>query len=488
MHQELCERLLASPGQEDLCFAVWYPSSGTTRSTSLIQRLILPIEGDRELHGNVSFLPQYFERALAEAIDVGGGLCFIHSHLGPGWQGMSDPDVIAEERMAPAVLGATGLPLLGMTLGTDGAWSARRWLRVGSRQYERVWCDRVRVVGDYLELTYHPILSPETAIAEALDRTVSAWGPKVQSDLARMVVGVVGAGSVGSIIIEALARMGVSEIYLIDFDAIEDVNRDRLLHANRTNIGLAKVKVIARAVMSSATSTSFKVTPVEYSIVEETGFRAALDCDLLFSCVDRPWGRSVLNGIAYTHLIPVVDGGIRAEPIPGLKGLRRADIRAHTASPNRACLECIGQYDSGHVSVERDGYLDDPSYIAGLPLNHPFRQKQNVFAFSLHAAGLQISQMISLIARPLGIGNPGTALYHLVTNNLDSESPICRTQCLYPSLTAKGDAVGIAFTGTHPVAERARNLRRHSNQPVTLAPRVLAWIKNLVRKCRMSVG
>lgn len=61
--------------------------------------------------------------------------------------------------------------------------------------------------------------------------------------LARLRVGVVGAGSVGALVAEALARTGVQHIRLIDFDSVETVNRDRLLHTSGIDVYLARSKV-----------------------------------------------------------------------------------------------------------------------------------------------------------------------------------------------------------------------------------------------------
>jgi molybdopterin-synthase adenylyltransferase len=297
LHEQACGHLLARLREEDLCFAVWFPSQGQRRMTALVHHLILPEHDDRRLHGNASYSPAYFERSLAAASSAGGGLAFMHSHIGPGWQGMSHDDVVAEQRQAPAAFGATGLPLLGLTLGTDGAWSARVWEKTGKRLYQKRWCQSVRVVGDRMQVTYYDAALPEPRLQPELSRTVAAWGPQIQGQLARLKIGVVGAGSVGSIIAEALARMGIMHIKVMDFDSVETVNRDRLLFSTRRDAQLrrSKVEVLGRALHKSATAADFQLDQLEWSVVEDAGFKAALDCDVLFSCVDRPWPRNALN-------------------------------------------------------------------------------------------------------------------------------------------------------------------------------------------------
>lgn len=461
LHAEAARHLLRSDGQEDLCFALWYPSRGRTRQTALLHRLILPENGERLVHGNASFLPRYFERAVSEALRAEAGLAFLHSHPGTGWQDMSGDDIRAERDHAPAAKGATGLPFVGLTLGADGAWSARFWEKVGPRMYERRWCSSVRVVGERLAVTYMDELLPPPRPREELRRTTSAWGEKTQANLARLRVGVVGLGSAGSIIAEALSRIGIKHLTLIDFDTVEFVNLDRVLHATAADALLcrSKVSVLSRAVRKTATADGFQVEQIERSVGEEEGFRLALDCDVLFCCVDKPLGRSALNFIAYAHLIPVVDGGVRVEAKKKV-GLWRADWRAHIATPGRRCLECLEQYDPGLVAADREGLFDDPQYIEGLSPEHPLRRNENVFAFSLNAASFELLQMLMMVVAPRGFANAGELMYHFVPGIFDEPGfHTCKENCLYPGFVARGDRTGLVVAGQHKTAQGARAAR-----------------------------
>ena len=116
--------------------------------TALINEIILPLPGEREVHGNASFQPEYFERSLQLAKSRSAGLAFLHSHPSPGWQSMSSDDINAELSHSPAAHGITGLPLVGLTIGSDGAWSGRFWERRKPRSCERKPCTSVRVVGE----------------------------------------------------------------------------------------------------------------------------------------------------------------------------------------------------------------------------------------------------------------------------------------------------------------------------------------------------
>jgi molybdopterin-synthase adenylyltransferase len=441
-HRALVGHLLqhyAHRRQEDLCFALWRPSQGRSRLTALVSEIILPEEDERKLHGNVSFEGHFFERALAMAIETGAGLVFLHSHPSPGWQGMSRDDVVAEERLAPRVFAATGHPLLGMTLGTDEAWSGRFWFRRGRGQYERQWCGSVRTVGDGLNCTFHEKLAPPPPYREELRRTTSAWGEAKQRDLARLRIGVIGAGSVGGLVAEATCRQGTEDLMLIDFDIVKKHNLDRLVHATPSDIGNLKVETSAARLAAGATSSRFRVEALPLSITKEDGFRAALDCDVLFSCVDRPWPRYVLNTIATAHLIPVIDGGVRVS-LTAKGNIRGADWRAHAVLPGHECLACIGQYDPADVALERTGLLDDPTYIACLPQDHPALRNENVFSFGMNAAGLQMLQFLSMVVRPGGMAVPGPLNYHFANASLDrGEGSQCKEGCYFPDLVALGD-------------------------------------------------
>ena len=287
-------------------------------------------------------------------------------------------------------------------------------------------CDTLRVVGDQLVVTFMEKLAPVPRSTEEQSRTVSAWGEESQANLARLRAGIVGAGSVGGMIAESLARTGFEDIVLIDFDRVKKHNLDRLNYATRDDIGRFKVDVLADHLRTGATAEKFNVSTVATAVYEEEGYRAALECDLLFSCVDRPWGRYVLNLIAYSHLIPVIDGGIRAR-CNRFGKLVAADWRAHTATIGRPCLQCLGQYDPGHVQLEREGLLDDPRYIDGLPGDHPLKARQNVFAFSMSCASLQTLQMLALVLAPLDQPNPGGQLYHFVGGFMEEPSLVVVT-------------------------------------------------------------
>src|SRR5690242_7218417 len=197
--------------QEDLTFAIWRPGAGTRRFTAVLHELLLPGDDERILDGNVAFTADYLSRVLATVPD-GCGIALLHSHLGPGWQDMSrDDDVAERDRLASAVAGRTGLPLVGLTWGTDGTWSARMWGRSAPFTYERHDVAVVRVAGrERLRLSFHPGLRPPPEPRPAQEATISVWGQAAQADLARARIGIVGLGSVGSVVAEALARIGAS--------------------------------------------------------------------------------------------------------------------------------------------------------------------------------------------------------------------------------------------------------------------------------------
>lgn len=435
---DLREHLIREDLEEDLIFVLYTPSQGKQRNTALLHTLLPPQTGDRQRHGNVSFNPSYLERACREALKLGYGVAFLHSHPYPGWQGMSADDVAAETLMAPTVHGVTDLPLVGLTVGSDGTWSARVWERRNDGTYERRWCESVRVVGEQLHAHFNDDLVPRPAYRDLFKRTITVWGEENHQHLARLHIGVVGLGSVGSLVAESLARMGMTQITLIDHDRIEPHNLDRTLGATEDDVEVEKVVIARRQALASATAAQPSVHAVASNLASADGYLAALDCDVLFSCVDRPLARSILNHFAYAHLIPVIDGGI------GVRFRDRAfsgvDWQAQTVGPGRICLECSGQFRMHDAQTEREGKLDDPSYFIGLPADHPLKNNENVFPFSMNLASLEVMQFVALATGAGGMRDFGVQRYRFYPGVVTTDTEgACHPDCPTSTLVARGD-------------------------------------------------
>lgn len=457
LHQTLATHLLRDDEQEDAAFALYKPSEGTQRFTAVLYKVVLPEEGDRDVHGNVMLHPQFFRRVCRLAAAEGAGVALLHSHLGPGWQGMSSDDVKTEHGYAEPAHTLTDLPFVGLTLGTDGTWSARAWTPTGD-EYERQFAATVRVVGQKLDVSYYDRLRPRPHYKNIYKRTVTVWGEENHARLARLRVGIVGLGSVGSMVAEALARMGIERFVLLDFDEVQEHNLDRLLGATIEDLGQPKALVAQRQILRAATATRPSVLPILQGITEEAGYRHALDCDVLFSCVDRPWPRYVLNHLAYGHLIPVIDGGIRVRFDPATGAFEGAEWQTQSVGPDRPCLQCLGAYTGADVATEREGLLDNPTYLAGLPHDHRFKRNENIFPFSANLASLEVMQLIEQVTGIGGTCYYGTQRYAYNQGYIRlGDKQCCDADCAFEAGIAQTDTQYPAPVGRDHAVEEARS-------------------------------
>ena len=189
-----------------------------------------------------------------------------------------------------------------------------------------------------------------------------------------------------------------------------------------------KVDVAARLGRRAATATTFTVNRHHDTVCSPTGLAAALDYDVIFSCVDRPWPRAVLNTLAYADLIPVIDGGIAIDTL-ATGSMRGATRRAQTVTPRRPCLACSGQINMSEVALEMSGDLDDPEYIrrAG---RSSISGRPNALCAAVSAS--QLEQFVSLVAQPGGQGVPRPLRFSLAAHHLEQlpheTQPYCATE------------------------------------------------------------
>ena len=415
--------------QEDIALATWYPADGAKRYSAIIDEVLLPSEDERILQGNVRMTRDFLRRCRQRALSKGAGMAVMHSHLGPGWQDMSADDVVMESRSVSNPARATGLPVLGMTLGTDGTWSARFWIRKG-RDYERHWCSSVRIVSpNRLSFQGNPHFfhsGTRRSSLERFRRSVEAWGAGGQELLGQLKVGIVGLGSVGALAAEAMGRMGIRQLVLIDMDRVEQHNLDRLVNAGRWDIGRYKVHVAAEHLERTASYPFHELLALPLSLRASSAYRALADCDVILACADKPIARDLVNHLAVCHLIPAIEAGVALRSRRG--GLHKGHIVSQVVTPDSRCLRCTNQYTTDQLSLELEGLLEDSEYIRTLPADQR-PNTANIFPASLTAASQQVGLFTRLILSPEWWLPVYQQRYHLSVASQHTTKTVCKPYC-----------------------------------------------------------
>jgi tRNA threonylcarbamoyladenosine dehydratase len=106
-------------------------------------------------------------------------------------------------------------------------------------------------------------------------------------------VAVIGIGGVGSWAAEALARSGVGQITLIDFDQVAESNINRQIHADTLSVG--KAKVLAMQERISLINPSCKVNAIEeFATPENWPTIAASNFDAVIDACDQQSAKTML--------------------------------------------------------------------------------------------------------------------------------------------------------------------------------------------------
>ena len=138
------------------------------------------------------------------------------------------------------------------------------------------------------------------------------------SKLAARRVAVVGVGGLGALAAEILARAGVGELALFDYDKVDEANLNRLVYRT-SQVGMPKVEAL-RAHLADA-NPDVGVTTYPHDVTTGRGYVGLVteleDSDLVLGCVDTFGVRLFLNGKAVAANVPLIDGGASEDGING---------------------------------------------------------------------------------------------------------------------------------------------------------------------------
>ncbi|MBI5322906.1 ThiF family adenylyltransferase [Bradyrhizobium sp.] len=331
---------------------------------------------------------EYVEAAIDRASARGDAVIAVHAHPG-GLFAFSDIDDESDRVLMPAIQAGTERMAGSAIMIPSGVMRARLY-----QEDCAMPVDLVMKAGNDIGTWWN-----DGATTSGPLKPTMAFTGDMRASLARLSICVIGVSGTGSIVAEQLARLGVGEIILIDFDKIEERNLNRILNATIADIGSLKVEVFAAAIRRYRSDG--EVVSVPSSVATREAVLVACEADILVSCVDSAEGRHIADRLSACFAIPLFDVGVAipTEPLPG--GKRRiAEVygRVDYVYPGGSSLMDRGVYDAALLEAE---YLARTApqafakkiadgYLKGMPEEAP-----GVITVNMRAASACVVELIA---------------------------------------------------------------------------------------------
>lgn len=151
------------------------------------------------------------------------------------------------------------------------------------------------------------------------------WGSDFQKLLSKKHILIVGLGGVGSFTCEALARTGIGNFTLVDFDSVAPSNINRQLYALKTTLGEKKTTLAKNRCEDINPNIKIRVVDEFYSKKLNTEIFAKKP-DFVVDAIDTMRSKIELLEFCYNEQIPVISSmGAGNRLIP--EALRIEDLK-----------------------------------------------------------------------------------------------------------------------------------------------------------------
>lgn len=190
---------------------------------------------------------------------------------------------------------------------------------------------------------------------------------------------VVGAGALGNEVLKNLALLGLGQIYVIDFDEIQDSNLTRSVLFRARHNGQPKANVAAE--MARELNSDCKIKTFVGNVLTDIGLGLVRDVDLVICCVDNREARLWINRMCWKTGTPWIDGGIQE-----INGVAKVFM-----PPDGSCYEC--------AMTENDYRLISLRYSCPLLKLEDIQQGKVPTAPTIASiiGGLQVQEALKLI-------------------------------------------------------------------------------------------